>query len=53
MYDKTGKTNNKFVTFQSFLSSDIIPTSLERERRIVVYGSVARYGPQSVASAGG
>ena len=27
------------------------PTSSKRKRRIIVYGSVARYGPQSVATA--
>ena len=26
----------------------MISTSLKRNRRIIVYGSVARYGPQSV-----
>ena len=44
-----GKTNDKFIAFQSFLSSDI-PTSSERKRRIIVYGLVTRYGPQSTAT---
>ena len=44
-----GKTNNKFITFWSFLSicNDIIPTSSKRRRRFIVYGLVARYGPQT------
>ena len=46
-----GKTNNKFITSQSFLSSDITPTSSKGKRRIIVYGLVTRYGPQSVATA--
>ena len=33
----TGKTNNKFITSQEFLS--------EGKRRIIVYGLVTRYGP--------
>ena len=33
------------------LSSDVVPTSSKRKRRIILYGSVARYNPQSVASA--
>ena len=49
-----GKTNNKLITSQSFLSSDIVPDKLERKRKrrnCIVYGSVTRYGPQSVARA--
>ena len=49
---KSDKTNNKFVTSQSFLFSNI-PTSSKRKRRIIVYGLVSRYGPQSVTSASG
>ena len=30
-----------------------MPTSSEIKRRIIVYGLVTRYGPQSVASASG
>ena len=37
-----GKTNNQFITSQSFLSSDI------KKKAIITYGSVTRYGPQSV-----
>ena len=33
----------------SLLLNNLIPTSSKRKRRIVVYGLVARYGPQSVA----
>ena len=47
-----GKINNQFITSQLFLSSDV-PTSPKRKLRIVVQGSVARYGPQSVASVSG
>ncbi|KAF3420761.1 hypothetical protein E2986_10670 [Frieseomelitta varia] len=50
---KWAKQINKFITSQSFLSSDIIPTSSKRKRRIIVYGSVTLYGPQSVASVSG
>ena len=50
---KAGKTNNKFITSLSFLSGDIISTSSKRKRRIIVYDSVTRYGPRSVASASG
>ena len=39
------------LLFNHFHSAMSYPTSLKRRRRIVVYGSVARYGPQSVASA--
>ena len=48
-----GRTNDKFITSRSFLSSDITPTSSNRKRRIIVYGLVTRYGPQSAASANG
>ena len=41
-------TDNKFIASQSFLSSDVTPTSSKREQRVVVYGLVARYGPQAV-----
>ena len=47
------KTNNTFITSQWFLSSDITPTNSRIKRRIIAYGLVARYGPQSVASANG
>ena len=52
---KTGKTNNKFITYQQFLSSDIIPTSSkEKESDELLYMVlVARYGPQSIANASG
>ena len=47
---KCSPGNNKFITSQQFLSSDIIiPTNSKRKRRIIVYGLVTRYGPQSVA----
>ena len=47
-----GETNNKlFITSQQFLSSAIIPSSSKRKRRIIVYGLVTRYDPQSIASA--
>ena len=46
-WNKTGKTNNKFITFPVMF----IPTCSKRKRRIIAYGLVARYGPQSVASA--
>ena len=42
-----GETNDEFIIYQLFLSSDIIPTSSKRKRRIIVYGSVTRYGPQT------
>ena len=32
------KANNKFITCQQFLSSDIVPTSSKRKRRIIVHG---------------
>ena len=48
-WDKTGKANDKFITSQSFLSSDVVSTSIKRKRRIILYGLVTRYGPQSVA----
>ena len=37
----------------NYFSVIIVPTSSNRKRRIIVYGSVTRYGPQSVASASG
>ena len=37
---------------RSFLSSDIVSTSSKSKRRIVVHGSVARYGPQSASASG-
>ena len=37
------KTNDKFVTSQLISYT----TSFRRKRRIIVYGTVARYGPQS------
>ena len=42
------ETNDTFVASRSFLSSDYRTDEFrrERERRIVVYGSVARYGPR-------
>ena len=48
-----GKTIDKFITSQSFLSSYIIPTSLkEKESGELLYTVlVTRYGPQSVVSA--
>ena len=50
---KTGQTNNKHITSQLVLSSDI-PTSSKRKRRIIVYGYlVTRYGPQLVVDASG
>ena len=47
------KTNNKFISSESFLSSDVIPTnSKEKESDELLYTVlVARYGPQLVASA--
>ena len=47
-----GETNNKFIlnNFYSVYRFNI-PMSSKRKRRIIVYGSVTRYGPQSVASA--
>ena len=50
---KKGKIINKFITSRSFLSSDITPTSSKRKWRIIIYGSVTRYVPQSVAKASG
>ena len=32
-----GETGNKFITSESFLSSDIMPTSLKRKRRTLLY----------------
>ena len=43
-----GKTNDKFITFQSFLSSDIVPTSSKESDELLYTVLVARYGPQSV-----
>ncbi|KOX78672.1 hypothetical protein WN51_07533 [Melipona quadrifasciata] len=40
------RKKNEYVNLR-----DIMPTSSKRKRRIIVYGLVARYGPQSVASA--
>ena len=38
-WNKIGRTDDKFIiTSQSFLSSDIAPTSSKRKRRIFVYG---------------
>ena len=49
-WNKMDKTNNKFITSQSFLLSDIIPTSLKGKEsdELLLYGSVTRYGLQSV-----
>ena len=49
IYYNPGKTNNKFITSQSFLSSDITPTSSKGKEsdEFIVYGSVTRYGPQT------
>ena len=41
------KTNNKFITSQSFLSSGIPTSSKEKESDELLY-TVARYGLQSV-----
>ncbi|KOX80860.1 hypothetical protein WN51_05280 [Melipona quadrifasciata] len=35
------------------ITIDDIPTSSKRKRRIIVYGLVTRYGPQSVTGASG
>ena len=49
-----GKTNNKFITSQSFLSTDISHQRVQKEcDELLVYGLVTRYGPQSVASSSG
>ena len=54
-WSKIGKANDKFITSRWFLSSDTIPTSSrEKESDELLYKVlVARYGPQSVASASG
>ena len=47
------RTNNRFITSQCYfypVTELIIRTSSNRKRRIIVYGLVARYGPESVAS---
>ena len=48
------KTNDKSITFQSFLSIVTIRTDEFKQRKVesneyIVYGLVTRYGPQSVA----
>ena len=45
----SSKTSNKFITSQSFLSSDIIPTSSkENDSDELLYtDSVTRYGPRT------
>ena len=49
---KIGKTKNKSITSQSFLSSDITARRVQKKAaNYRVLGSVARYGPQSAASA--
>ena len=48
-----GKTDDKFITFQSFPSSDIIPTSSKEKENDELLYTVTRYGPQLVASASG
>ena len=49
-----GKTDNKFITTQSFLSSDIIPTYVQNESDELLYTVlVTRYGPQSVTEVRG
>ena len=42
-----GKTSDKFVICYSFPSSDIDKFERRRNRRIIVYGSVTRYGPRN------
>ena len=47
MWNEIGKTNNKFITSRSFLSSDIMPTSWKKKAtNYRIYGLVTRYGPQ-------
>ena len=44
------KTNNKFIAYNNNSTHyTIFDTLHRRKRRIIVYGSVTRYGPQSVA----
>ena len=40
-----GNINNKFITSQFLLNH--VPTNSKRERRIIVYGLLTRYGPQT------
>ena len=41
-----GEINNKFITFRSFLLSDIIPTSAEEKDSDGLLYTVTRYGPR-------